>query len=202
LVLLILCFSTCAFAQDTIHSAGKSRFSPIGASAEFAGGFGMASCGLIFSPIHGTKLNLTLGYTPPNYGNIWTGNVLFDYSIVRIHLNRNMEFKPVNLGVFLNFSLGKNIHPRWPSHYPEDYYWWNSSLRFGPRLESELIYSFGENRKKISASFQCLTNDLYLYSYAVNTKTISFADILIFGLGLKYYFGQDPRPPESLNETI
>jgi len=148
----------------------------------------MFSLGTGWYPAKKTELKFSVGYTPPPYGNIWTTNVLITYSFLKISLNSNLKFEPFKTGIFLNTSYGKNIHLVWPSHYPDNYYWWSSSLRVGPLLESEITYESPKLGNDYSFFFQCLTNDLYIASYVVNTDFVSFGDILILGFGIKYIF--------------
>lgn len=163
-------------------------YAPTGISAEYAGGFGIVAIGSIFTPLNRTELDISVGYTPPAYGNIFTANILFSYKTIQFKLNDRITMYPFNAGVFLNFNMGDNIYIKWPSYYPDRYYWWNSAIRFGPFVESEVKCSFHKSNNKIGFFFQCFSNDFYISSFFTNTKTLAFTDILFFGTGIKYYF--------------
>jgi len=192
LIVLLCLTNVFAFAQsknDSMHQAKRKCYSPVGVSAEYAGGFGMLSAGVLFKPIKRTEFAVTLGYVPPEYGNIFTANTLISYKLVRIKLNKQFEVNLLKAGAFANFNFGKNIHLLWPrDQYPKGYYWWNSSLRYGPFLETELAFHPNHSKFNYTVFLQCLTNDFYIFTYLPNTRFISVTDIVVFGTGVKIFF--------------
>ena len=106
-----------------------------------------------------------------------------------MRLNKNCELHLLKAGMFINYNNGKNIYLQWPEHYPRNYYWWNSAIRIGPFLDTELKIKPTNKQLSYTLFFQCLTNDLYLYTYFPNTRFINFLDIIYFGAGIKIHAG-------------
>lgn len=179
LLLLISFFTSAQIPKE------KKWYSPEGLTIMYAGGFGMLSAGPVF--YHGNKLesSLTFGYTPAAYGNIATINLLSGFKGFEIGKNKKISAQLLKAGVFVNFNIGNNIPLKWPDVYPEKYYWWNSSMRFGPYIDTGLKYSPAMHKFNYNIFFHCNTNDLYLASYILNPKTLSIYDILVFGIGIK-----------------
>ena len=188
LIVLLFVFNTTLFAQTDSTMNKRNWYHPTGVTTEYAGGFGMVSLGGLFSPFRKTEVAITGGYTPISYGNLWTINILYSYSPVHIRLNKQLELFPINAGVFVSYNAGSNIYIKWPDKYVGGYYWWNSSLRYGPFAEADLKYTFRNKNQNLTFFFQCLTNDLYLYTYIPNTRFFSFSDILVLGMGIKFCF--------------
>ncbi len=186
-MLSLFYFSVPGLAQNSDEEIKKNWLIPKGYSIEFAGNFGMFSMGAIYEPLRKTELALTVGYTPPEYGDIWTANALASYNFYRINLNKNLKLYPLRTGMFMNINFGDNIYLNWPSIYTDDYYWWNSSLRFGPFINTELQYNHPGSGIGINYFFQILTNDLYLLTYFPNTESLNIYDILVLGTGIKIY---------------
>ena len=186
LLVLLSASSLTVFAGT--DSAGvikkKPWYVPDGISLEYAGGFGLASAGVLYSG-HRNELGVTIGYVPKQYGNIWTTNLLYSYTILPVRLNDFCELHLLKMGVFMNINYGKNIYLFWPEKYPRDYYWWNSSMRFGPFIDTELKIKPSKGNLSYTFFFQCLTNDIYLYTYFPNTRFIKLTDIIYFGAGIK-----------------
>jgi len=191
LSVLLLHFKLTALAttDSSVVSKSKSWYVPDGMSLEYAGGFGLASAGVLYNGKGKSELGISAGYVPNQYGNIWTFNMLFSYDILPVRLNKYCELHLLKAGGFINFNKGKNIYLIWPENYPRDYYWWNSSMRFGPFIDTELKIKPSKRQLSYTLFFQCLTNDLYLYTYFPNTRFIKFSDIIYFGAGIKIHAG-------------
>jgi len=190
LALLSLIDLTVFANADSATAPRKQQwFVPDGLSAEFAGGFGLASAGILYGKKN-AELGITVGYVPRAYGNIWTTNLLCSYTIIPVRLNKHAELHLLKAGAFVNFNHGKNIYLRWPEYYPRNYYWWNSSMRIGPFIDTELKLKPAKGDLSYTLFFQCLTNDLYLYTYFPNTRFIKLTDIIYFGAGIKIHAGR------------
>jgi len=160
----------------------------------YAGGFGMFSGGIYINPIKNTEITFTSGYTPKHFGAIWTINGLLSYNIWKIKLNSHWEIHPFNAGAFLNLNIGKNIYFNYPSKYPDDYYWWNQAVRYGPFVHSELKYIPDKGNLNYKFFFQTSTNDLYIASYGFNRSSIYLHEIFVFGFGIKVERQDIKRP--------
>lgn len=182
---MCLClFSTATLAQlDTLHKAPWYKLK--GFSLMYAGGFGMIAGGIYFNPLKNTEFAFSSGYTPKHFGGIWTINSLLSYNIWKIKLNNKWELHPINTGGFLNLNIGKNIYLQYPAKYPDEYYWWNSAIRYGPFVLSELKYFPDKGNLNYKVFFQTSTNDLYIASYGFNRSSIYLHEILVYGFGMK-----------------
>lgn len=185
LVAVLFIISQALYAQE---SQSKSHLIPDGIVTEYAGGFGLVSVGILYNFSKNTELGLTTGYTPPEYGKIWTVNGLISHTAIPMQLSESFSLQLLKAGAFVNVNFGNNIYLKWPEHYPKNYYWWNSAIRFGPFIDTELRYLPAYRKLGYGVFFQCLTNDIYLYTYFPNTNTISLYDILYFGAGLKVFY--------------
>lgn len=188
LIVSLLISNLTVFAQTDSLFHKRKWYLPTGITIEYAGGFGMLSAGGLFTPLKKTEVGITVGYTPPSYGNIWTANVLVSYTTFRIKLNKQFTFYPLKVGAFVNFNFGKNSYLKWPSNYPDNHYWWISAMRYGPFVDMELKYTPWKRNLGYVFFFQCLMNDLYIHTYVHNTRFISLGDILVLGMGVKFIF--------------
>jgi len=188
-LIVFLCFFSFNISAQTDSVPQSKRSSkwyvPDGVTLQYAGGFGMLSAGAIYQPSKRSEINITAGYTPSYFGNIWTANLFGSYTPITIKPTSELSLYLLKSGLFVNFNFGKNIYLIWPSYYPENYYWWNSSMRFGPFINTELKYAPEKSLFTYTFMFHCNTNDLYLASYLTNIHTIHLHDILVFGLGIK-----------------
>ena len=189
LIIFLLVSNNAAFAGDSTQTTNKSHSIISSATLEYAGGFGLLSAAASIDPGMHTSLSLNVGYTPPAFGNIWTTNILFSYDLMRIRLNKNFSLHPFKAGAFVNLNYGKHIYFSRPDQYSPGYYWWNSAIRFGPFIDSEIIFR-PEKGFGYSVFFQTLTNDLYIYSYLPNGKRLTIFDLLIFGIGGRILFAK------------
>jgi len=106
-------------------SASRKWYIPTGVIAEFAGGFGMLSAGILYHPTKKSEVALTAGYTPPEYGDIWTVNLLASRTFLKCRLSNEITIDLINAGLFINANFGDNIYVSWPERYYKNYYWWN-----------------------------------------------------------------------------
>ena len=91
LIAVLLLFDLSALAQNDSIMQNRKWYVPTGITAEYAGGFGMVSAGALFTPLKKTELAIIGGYTPVEFGNIWTVNLLFSYSPLQLKLNERLR---------------------------------------------------------------------------------------------------------------
>jgi hypothetical protein len=185
LIVLMSLFSSEGMAQtDSTKKSGK-WYKPAGVVAEYAGGFGVFSAGILFEPFKKYEISLTAGHTPPEFGNIWTANLLISYEPWKVSVTDNLSVSLLKSGVFTSVNFNRNIPLTWTKDYPEDYYWWSSSFRFGPFINTELKLKPENSKMNYIYFFRCLTNDLYLAGIITNYKELGIKDILVLGMGFK-----------------
>jgi len=182
-------FSAFAGTDSSAEEKSNPWYIPDGLSIEYAGGFGLLSGGALYNWTKNSEIGISVGYVPTHYGRIWTTNFLCSYNLLPVSLNKNCELHLLKAGIFFNFNYGKNIYLMWPERYPKNYYWWNSSLRSGPFVDTELKVKPAKGKFSYTFFFQCLTNDIYLYTYFPNTRFIRIWDVVYFGAGIKVHAG-------------
>jgi hypothetical protein len=180
--LLFLFLTNPACSQDIRQP--EKWYLPDGGLITYAGGFGVLSAGIHLQPRKRIGLEITAGYTPPRYGNIWTINMLASTRIFRLQPLPEIS-TGISGGLFVNFNLGKNIYIVWPDRYAKNYYWWNSSIRYGPYLEGDVTWFPSGSKWEYSAFLHCNTNDLYIASYINNTDEMLLIDMVVFGAGIR-----------------
>jgi len=187
LIILSFLFSFSAYGQKNAEEDSSSKrkwYVPDGFVAEYAGGIGMASTGISYNVTKHITTELSVGYTPPMYGNIWTTNLFTSHSILKQKVSKQFQFG-LEAGVFLSYNIGNHIYLKWPEQFHKYYYWWNSACRYGPFVNAESTYIPEKGKWNYSVFLQCNTNDLYLYAYRHSYNAISFTEIIVLGTGIK-----------------
>lgn len=98
-----------------------------------------------------------------------------------------LRIKPIQIGLSINQIFNKELKVFWDEKYPDRYYWWPNNTRFHIHLGSELNYKIKKG-KQLSIYYEINTNDLYLFSYLPNQRSMELNDILYAGAGIKYIF--------------
>jgi hypothetical protein len=158
--------------------------------AQFAGSIGKLSAGTGMYFFRGKfESSLHYGFTPgQNTTPIHSITLKLAHFPFLIPVGERLRLLPLGTGVFFAQHFSKQLTTTWDPHYPQGYYWWPKNTR------QHLFVSTGfklNNDSGFWASsvfyFEVNTNDLYLYSYLPNTKSLRFGDILFFGTGVKLY---------------
>ncbi len=189
LAALLFLFISPAYSQHMRQPV--KWYQPDGAVITYAGGFGMLSTGIHMQPRKRIGLEITAVYTPPRYGNIWTVNMLASTSIFRIKPMPEISLG-LSGGFFVNFNIGKNIYVIWPDRYDKNYYWWNSSIRYGPFLDGDINWHPSGSKWEYTTFLQCNTNDLYIASWFYNTSEMKLIDMMVFGAGIRIKKHKNP----------
>lgn len=195
LFLLPIIFLAHAGAQSDSTPPTK-WYHPDYAKLQFAGEIGFLSAGVgseIFKNRKG-EIDLMLGYLPKSIGgdNITTFAVKFAWiPWEKPVLNNKFKLQPLTLGAILFRALGEDLNKlRDRDIYPRGYYWWSSGLRIGPVLGIRLKRDFKEECKIKSMAFytEFTTNDLFIYSWGVNSGIIPLRAIFAASFGVKLNF--------------
>ncbi len=168
----------------------RSKIIPDFAVIQHAGSIGYASVGVGYDLTKKMRGSLHYGFVPEiKGGGLDILSAKFLYSPWAIRLNKNFQLSPCDFGVLTTYHFGEEFHDRWPSRYPEGYYWWTSSIRFHLVAESSFTYLISNSIfKSVSGYIEFNTNDLYLVSFAQNNRSISFFDIVKSGVGIRMKF--------------
>ena len=171
-------------------------YQPDYAIFQFAGEIGLFSAGIgsqLFKKQNG-EFDFMAGYLPKSIGgdDIFTTALKFSYLPWEKPLfNNQLTWQPLSMGVILFHAWGKDINKiRDRDLYPRNYYWWSLGTRIGPLIGTRLRRDFGKNSNLESLTFylEFVTNDLYIYSWGVNTDIIPLWAIFDMSLGIRVYW--------------
>lgn len=183
ILIVLLIVNNTVNAQDTI----KRKWI---LTTQYAGSTGLASGGLsVGSRKNKLELGFLFGFVPERYGGpIQTFSLKFVYNPFRLHLSDRFCWEPLQTGVFITQYSGDNFSLRWEDKYPKGYYWWPKSTRQHIFLATQTSWLLRKKHAdRVSLFLEANTNDLYLYSYLPNVRSIKFYEIIFLGTGVKLY---------------
>ena len=182
--LLLTC--SLAFGQTK-----KSWIVPDHIKTQFAGNIGFLSVGAGY--LHGNdklETDLYVGFLPKPIGgdHIVSVSAKMTYSPWRIRIGRNYGLVPFSIGPYLSYSFGSQFDTVLPNEYPDGYYWWATSLRFGAFAGGRLSRNIGEQHrlKAVDFYYELGSYDLVFLSYIQNRKALDISDIFSLALGVKF----------------
>lgn len=159
-------------------------------TAQFAGSTGLYTFGISkVSRYDKLELGLLYGRVPKPFGGINSSLVLkFIYNPFHFDVTEKIKSEPVQTGLFMNQNFTKDRSLFWGDAYPKGYYWWPRSTRLHFFVSTQLALRIEKKHiERLAWYFEANTNDLYLYSYFPNTRSMSLYDVFFFGTGLKLY---------------
>lgn len=189
--LLGFLFSTAAHAQT---DATPGRRGPFFLTVHIGGGQGLVAvgggCWLADQKL---EPELLVGYVPPSVGGramaIFT--LKTTYTPYSPRLQNNWQVSPVSVGAFVNYTTGDQffLTNKSAGRYPKGYYWWSPAVRIGALVGARVTHeASGADLngwpRRTTLYGELSTNDLHLVSKITN-KSLSWAEILTLGLGLK-----------------
>ncbi|WP_442588224.1 hypothetical protein ACSBL2_19455 [Pedobacter sp. AW31-3R] len=181
--------------QKAMAQKSFAKFlTPDYAELQHAGSIGYMSAGIGYnlSKKERTALSFHYGYVPEvKGGELHIAAVKFQYKPFAIRIKDKLTFYPVNPGVFLSYTFGKQFGFSFDDdQYPKGYYFWSPALREHISLSSELkIMGDKTSRiKSISLYTEANTNDLYMISWFENRTTTPIQEIFHLGFGVRMYF--------------
>jgi hypothetical protein len=192
-LLLLPVFSLMAQPLPTGQDRSKPWYVPHQANLQFAGNLGLFSGGLGYTLFRQKlQIDLLYGYTPRFQAEkgLHALTLKAAYHPFRKSLNHKYFFEPFKIGTGFNYAFGSQFFTSLPDRYPDNYYWWSSSLRFTPFIGTTLIRQIGkENRviKNIQVYTELGTHDLAIVSWLTN-KNLAFGKVLNLALGIKMGF--------------
>ncbi|HXH99143.1 MAG TPA: hypothetical protein VNI52_02660 [Sphingobacteriaceae bacterium] len=188
IILLVPCFLS---AQE------KPKLIPDAALLQHAGSIGYLSAGVGYDLFKNKKGNLDLlyGHVPESKGG--TLNVVtakFGYRPFSIKIKDFAVVYPANPGIFFSYTMGDNLSFAFSQkQYPKSYYGWSESFRSHLSVANEIEFNGKKifDHKKVKAIVlysEFNASDLYIVSWAINNKAISFFEIFKLGFGAKVKF--------------
>lgn len=202
LVFLLVCASTVnaenptdsidAYNREAKYKMKWRKLTPRYVKTQVAGGMGLVSMGFgwDFGKSKQWETDMMIGYIPKFSAN--RGALAFtlkqNYIPWKVPLSERFILEPLETGLYMNKVVGENFWSVEPEKYDGPYYKFATSIRFsvffGQRIKM-FIFAKDPHWKSISLFYELSTNDLYLISYAGNTKSLSLGDILVLSFGLK-----------------
>lgn len=188
----VLIFSLTANAQDKKRAA-KHWLLPDHASLQYAGGTGFLSAGFGYSSKKDKIVaDFMYGYVPAKFGggdDFHTATAKIGWWPLRA-IGKDLQIKPLGIGLLANYTFGKEFFSFTPDHYGFEYYDHPTSLHGAAFISSAIQTRADEKKciKQVQLYYELLTYDTELVSYLGNKKSISVADILTLGIGVRAKF--------------
>jgi hypothetical protein len=184
--------SITAMAQEEPPEKIKS-YVPDFVVGQYAGSIGFISLGAGYDIFkNNLRVDLLLGYVPGFTGSkpLETFTLKLTGSAGKRKLNSKVLVHPLNFGTYFSYTFGREYSTDLPSWYPKGYYWWSEAIRVNMFLGSSVEINTDRLRtgSRLSPYFEIGTNEIKLISYAQNTGSLSFWNILHAGIGVRYIF--------------
>lgn len=171
----------------------KHWTSPDHLTLQYAGSIGYVSGGAGYNVFRGkARASFHYGHVPNGVGgplNIVAGKLLF---IPRqFSVSPRVLVNPFDAGLMISYHMGSNFSSTWPSHrYPENYYWWKTSIRFHLNAESSVTVRLRDHTifKSLTGYIEINSNELYLVSLFQNLHSLKPSDVIKLGTGARLHF--------------
>jgi hypothetical protein len=158
-----------------------------------AGSIGYVSGGVGYDVFRKkARASFLFGHVPKSVGgplNVLAGKLMFVPR--RYHISDRVFVNPFDAGLMISYHVGSDFRSTWPSHqYPENYYWWKTSLRFHLNLESSVTFVIRDYTifKTVTPYVEFNSNELYLVSFFQNRNALRVTDIIMIGAGARFHF--------------
>ena len=157
---------------------------------QFAGNIGFLSVGAGYmNKSQKLETDIFAGFVPKSIGgdHIISTTVKLTYLPWYIHSGEKYTIVPFTIGSYLSYSFGSQFDTLLPNQYPEGYYWWATSLRFGAFMGGKIQRSTSGKGlfKSVDVYYELGTYDLLFISYVQNMDALSVPDIFSLALGVK-----------------
>ena len=188
----VLALVICCFCCQSILAQDKARawYVPDVYKVQLAGNIGFVSVGAGF--IHARdkmETDLYIGYLPERIGgdDIFTLTAKTTFMPWKWPLNDKYDLVPFATGFYLSYSFGSQFDTILPNEYPDGYYWWASSLRFGGFIGGNITMTLPANSKikSVALYYELGTYDLIFLSYMQNIDYLDITDVVSLSLGIK-----------------
>ncbi|MDR2283358.1 MAG: hypothetical protein LBE37_09125 [Sphingobacterium sp.] len=173
-------------AQTTDSTTSKFyKLMPNSAVLQFAGNIGMFSTGIRYvTPNKHWKGSLHYGFVPVRYAAdkpIHSITIKGQYSTIHRQYGPTTQVEWLNIGLWYNYSFGRNYFSSLPRHYDDGYYYFPTAINIGLTLGSELRY------QRWGLYYELGTTDKRVINFAKSPKAVSFREIWNIGIGLVYH---------------
>lgn len=180
-------------SREIKHAIRWEHLTPRYTKLQIAGGMGIASFGFgwDYGKNRQWETDLLIGYIPEfsSDRSSFTFTLKQNFIPWKIPLSNSFSFEPLETGLYMNKVFSDSFWAVEPERYNGPYYKFATSIRFSVFLGQRINLHINRQDpiwKSISFFYEVSTNDLYLVSYAGNTKALNLGDILVLSFGLKF----------------
>lgn len=185
-VALLSLLSMPTFAQE------RPAALPDYATLQYAGSIGWLSLGVEYDTFRERgRWGIKYGYVPKSMGGeLHIVSASLFYEPLKVRLSERFTINPVDAGMTLTYHFGDNFHSRWPSRYPDGYYWWTTTFLLHLAAQPSITWTPKNDApfKALTGYVEFNTNDLYLVSFIQNPKSLRWNEVVKMGLGLRVRF--------------
>jgi hypothetical protein len=188
----IIIFISLCLVSFGLKAQDRALFSPDHLILQYAGSIGEVSGGVGYNVFKGkARASLHFGHVPKAEGGpltILSTKLIFIPRSYRI--SERAIINPFDAGLMVSYHFGEAFQSTWPSHYPENYYWWKTTFRFHLNIESSITVKIRDHTtfKAITGYIEFNSNELYLVSFFQNMESLRLADVVMLGAGAKFHF--------------
>lgn len=167
------------------------------AIVQYAGSTGFISGGAGYNLFNNKRGNLdfSYGYVPASKGGpLHIIALKFAYRPFEIGVEDSFKIYPINPGVFVTYTIDKDLPIKFNEpQFEKGYYWWSAALRPHISLSSEIELNMEKDWnnlkiKSVSIYSEFNTNDYYIINFILNPNSLSITDIFQAGLGIRIKF--------------
>jgi hypothetical protein len=183
-----------AQAQDSLQSSSRKWYVPDVAVVQYAGSIGFLSVGGGYSILHDKAyVDLLFGYVLPSQAggeSLETLTLKFTAAPWKLQPNARTEIRPLTMGTFFNYTMGRQYSSDLPGWYPSGYYWWSEAVRVNIFIGGSVSRTTPRWKgvKRASLYYELGTNEIKLVSYIQNTGYLNIWQILHAGIGVRAHF--------------
>lgn len=172
---------------NELNAQSFCKVTPHYLTTQYAGSIGYFSYGIGYKLDTKSMLSVHYGHVPSSKGGKLDILALkYSYSPLSLNPSAKLVVQPINIGFMGSYHHGSNFHTRWPSRYPEGYYWWIPSLKFHMITETAITFNLTNGIfKSISGYIEFNSNGLYVISYVLNANSLRLTDIIKTGIGVR-----------------
>jgi hypothetical protein len=191
---LLLLGRPTAVAQDSAKVVTRKWYVPDVAVAQYAGSIGFLSVGAGYSIFKDKAyVDFLFGYVLPSQAggeSLETLTLKFTAAPWKIRLGERTEVRPLTIGTFFNYTMGRQYSSDLPGWYPSGYYWWSEAVRVNVFIGGSVSRTTTrwKSVRRASLYYELGTNEIKFVSYVQNTGYLNIWQILHAGVGVRAHF--------------
>ena len=155
---------------------------------QYAGGIGFISVAAGYSNkkerIEG---DLYFGYAPASVAGITIHSLTGKFTSypVKPFSFHKLQVKPLSVGMFVNYTFGKQYFGFNPDNYPYSYYKNPTVLNLAIFAGGQVYKKTNGKIKQVGFYYEVISFDREIISYLSNTRSLKIIDILNLAIGIR-----------------